>query len=62
MDKYQLNILKERTWQALLDFDLDNQDSRNVSRYEKLSKLFLQLSKQVDRIEKANPEELELTV
>jgi hypothetical protein len=62
VEKHQLHILQERTWQALLDFDLDNEDSRNVSRFEKLSKLYLQLAKQLDRMEKANPEEVELTV
>ena len=62
LDLDQLKHLKDQTWQVLLSYDIEPHDSKNVSRYEKLSKLWLQLAKQVARQEQANPPEVEIEV
>lgn len=62
MDLDELKHLKQETWNALNTFALDAGDSRNVGRWEKLSKLYLQLAKQIARMEAADPPEVEIEV
>jgi hypothetical protein len=59
----QLQYIKNHTWAILQCYTIDQNDSRNVGRWEKLSKLYLQLVKQIDKAEAANKDtEIEIEV
>jgi hypothetical protein len=51
MTPIELNHIKAETWKALKDYSIDSADSRNVARWEKLAKLYVQLCKQLVKME-----------
>jgi hypothetical protein len=53
----ELKTLKEQTWDCLSVYKLDPDDSKNVLRYEKLSKLYLTLCKSLMQLEQINPDQ-----
>ena len=56
-------LLKAKTWEALQGMEIDKNDSRNVLRWEKLAKLYLQLTLSIQREREAvEPEEIALTL
>jgi len=56
-------MLKAKTWEALQSMEIDKNDSRNVLRWEKLAKLYLQLTLSIQREREAvEPEEIALTL
>ena len=44
---HDLKILRDQTWKALEVFELDPSDTRNVIRFERLTKILMSLDKQL---------------
>jgi len=59
MTPIELNHIKAETWRALKDYNLDSADSRNVARWEKLAKLYVQICKQLAKMETTKTSKLD---